>query len=39
MADAILNHLSATNIFDLKGVIAVITGGGTASAACFGHAP
>lgn len=31
MADAILNHLSATNLFDLEGVIIVITGGGTAS--------
>jgi len=29
MADAVLNHLSAGNIFDLRGVVAVITGGGT----------
>jgi len=29
MADSVLNHLSASNIFDLKGVVAVITGGGT----------
>ncbi|KAH9923016.1 NAD-P-binding protein [Amylocystis lapponica] len=29
MADAVLNHLSASNIFDLRGVIAVVTGGGT----------
>ena len=31
MADAVLNHLSAINIFDLSGVVAVVTGGGTAS--------
>lgn len=31
MADAVLNHLSASNIFDLSGVIAVVTGGGTVS--------
>ncbi|KIM86706.1 hypothetical protein PILCRDRAFT_815958 [Piloderma croceum F 1598] len=29
MADVILNHLSAANLFDLGGVIVVITGGGT----------
>lgn len=29
MADVVLNNLSASNIFDLRGVIAVVTGGGT----------
>ncbi|THH17494.1 hypothetical protein EW146_g3325 [Bondarzewia mesenterica] len=29
MADAILDRLSASNIFDLRGVVAVVTGGGT----------
>jgi len=29
MADAVLNNLSAGNIFDLRGVVAVVTGGGT----------
>ncbi|KAH9836113.1 NAD-P-binding protein [Rhodofomes roseus] len=29
MADAVLNQLSAANIFDLRGVVAVVTGGGT----------
>ena len=29
MADSVLKQLSAANIFDLRGVIAVVTGGGT----------
>ncbi|KAK7016298.1 NAD(P)-binding protein [Favolaschia claudopus] len=29
MADAILQSLTASNIFDLRGVVAVVTGGGT----------
>ena len=29
MADVALSNLSASNIFDLRGVIAVVTGGGT----------
>jgi hypothetical protein len=29
MADNILESLSASNIFDLRGVVAVVTGGGT----------
>lgn len=29
MADAVLGRLSACNIFDLSGVVAVVTGGGT----------
>lgn len=29
MAETILNQLSAANVFDLCGVIAVVTGGGT----------
>ncbi|KAJ6462506.1 hypothetical protein C8R45DRAFT_1026954 [Mycena sanguinolenta] len=29
MADAILESLSASNIFDLRGVVAVVTGAGT----------
>ena len=29
MAEAILRQLSATNIFDLREVIAVVTGGGS----------
>ncbi|KAI0918340.1 hypothetical protein AcW1_009752 [Taiwanofungus camphoratus] len=29
MADAVLDHLTASNVFDLRGVVAVITGGGT----------
>lgn len=29
MADAVLDRLSARNIFDLSGVVAVVTGGGT----------
>ncbi|KAJ7268147.1 NAD(P)-binding protein [Mycena haematopus] len=29
MADAILDSLSASNVFDLRGVVAVVTGGGT----------
>ncbi|KZT69100.1 NAD(P)-binding protein [Daedalea quercina L-15889] len=29
MADAVLDRLSAANIFDLRGVVAVVTGGGT----------
>jgi len=28
-ADAVLNKLTASNIFDLRGVVAVVTGGGT----------
>ena len=31
MASAILHELAATNLFDLTGVVAVITGGGTVS--------
>ena len=30
-ASAILNTLTASNIFDLRGVVAVVTGGGTVS--------
>lgn len=33
MADSILNHLSAKNIFDLEGIVAVVTGGGSVSLA------
>lgn len=33
MADAILDRLTATNIFDLRGVVAVVTGGGTVRSA------
>ena len=29
MAETVLRQLSAANIFDLRGVIAVVTGGGT----------
>ncbi|KDQ27984.1 hypothetical protein PLEOSDRAFT_1093440 [Pleurotus ostreatus PC15] len=29
MADSILNELNAANLFDLRGVVAVVTGGGT----------
>ncbi|KAF9494973.1 NAD(P)-binding protein [Pleurotus eryngii] len=29
MADTILNELNASNLFDLQGVVAVVTGGGT----------
>lgn len=29
MADAVLIHLTANNVFDLHGVVAVVTGGGT----------
>ncbi|KAI0045013.1 NAD-P-binding protein [Auriscalpium vulgare] len=29
MADAVLNPLSASNIFDVRGVVAVVTGGGS----------
>lgn len=29
MADAVLDRLSARNIFDLSGVVAVVTGGGS----------
>ncbi|EGO03837.1 hypothetical protein SERLA73DRAFT_130372 [Serpula lacrymans var. lacrymans S7.3] len=29
MTDAVLNHLTASNIFDLRGVVAVVTGGGS----------
>ena len=29
--DAVLDKLSASNIFDLTGVVAVVTGGGTVS--------
>lgn len=31
-ANAVLNTLTASNIFDLRGVVAVVTGGGTVSA-------
>jgi hypothetical protein len=31
MADAILNQVHVTNMFDLRGVVAVVTGGGTVS--------
>ena len=33
-ASAILNTLTASNIFDLRGVVAVVTGGGTVSGIC-----
>ena len=29
MADEVLTGLTASNLFDLKGVVAVVTGGGT----------
>ena len=29
MAEAILDQVHATNMFDLRGVVAVVTGGGT----------
>lgn len=29
MAETILDQLSAANIYDLRGVVAVVTGGGT----------
>ncbi|KAF9809965.1 hypothetical protein IEO21_07195 [Rhodonia placenta] len=29
MADAVLDRLTASNVFDLRGVVAVVTGGGT----------
>ena len=31
MADAVLNDLTSGNLFDLSGVVAVVTGGGTVS--------
>ena len=31
MADTVLTELSATSLFDLSGVVAVVTGGGTVS--------
>lgn len=34
-ADAILERLTASNIFDLRGVVAVVTGGGTVSVSCY----
>ena len=30
-ADSVLEKLTASNIFDLRGVVAVVTGGGTVS--------
>ena len=32
MADQVLRSLNAVNIFDLSGVVAVVTGGGTVRA-------
>lgn len=32
MAEAVLNQVSVTNMFDLRGVVAVVTGGGTVGA-------
>ena len=32
MAEAILNQVDVKNMFDLRGVVAVVTGGGTVSA-------
>lgn len=32
MADSILSELNAANLFDLRGVVAVVTGGGTVRA-------
>ena len=29
MADSVLQSLSASSLFDLRGVVAVVTGGGT----------
>ena len=29
MADAVLSQVHATNMFDLRGVVAVVTGGGS----------
>lgn len=34
-ANAVLNTLTASNIFDLRGVVAVVTGGGTVSARLY----
>ena len=31
MADGVLNELTSSNLFDLTGVVAVVTGGGTVS--------
>lgn len=35
MAEEVLDHLKAQSMFDLKGVVAVVTGGGTVSASTF----
>lgn len=35
MADTILNELNASKLFDLQGVVAVVTGGGTVSSCHF----
>lgn len=35
MAEVILDRLSASNIFDLRGVVAVVTGGGTVRSYIF----
>lgn len=32
MAETILNQVHASHMFDLRGVVAVVTGGGTVSA-------
>lgn len=39
MANVALNNLSASNIFDLRGVIAVVTGGGTVREFCINVVP
>lgn len=31
MAEAVLNQVDVKNMFDLRGVVAVVTGGGTVS--------
>lgn len=35
MADNILHELNARNLFDLRGVVAVVTGGGTVGSSDF----
>lgn len=39
MADAILDRLTATSIFDLRGVVAVVTGGGTVRSPAYPRFP
>lgn len=37
MADNILHELNARNLFDLRGVVAVVTGGGTVGSSDFSY--